>query len=129
MSDENSVLPDFPFEVPRAYYWIVKRRVVGFDANTRLQPWYFLDQRSAFSVSDRWPRGSELDLFAFARRQDCDDIACFEAVPRGRAVRIIVVHGWTSTGYDVVASYDSLWEWLKSVIDDIAEWVDLDDAI
>jgi hypothetical protein len=58
---------------------------------------------------------------AFARRQDGDDIACFEVGPQG-VNSVVIIHGWTDAGYDIVAKYRTFWEWLKSVIDDIAEW-------
>ena len=38
---------------------------------------------------------------------------------------VVVVHGWTSEGYEAVARFDSIWEWLRSVVRDIEEWVAL----
>ncbi len=69
-------------------------------------------------------------LLAFARRQDCDDIACFE-LPSIETPRVILIQGWTRSGeaYDLVASYSNFWDWMKSVIDDIAEWSTREDKL
>jgi hypothetical protein len=117
----------FAFAVPRGYWWLLQRGLVGYDQFTALQPWHYLDRVSAFSVSERWPSVSGgSDLFAFARRQDCDDLACFK-VEAGSVAGIVIVHGWTAVGYEVVIEYQNFWEWLKSVVDDIAEWSALGD--
>jgi hypothetical protein len=121
---KDSDIPDFGFELPRGYRWLLDRGLVGFEANSSLQPWHYLPSKHAFDLGERWPsRPGNTRLFAFAKRQDCDDLACFEVVG-SRAERIFVVHGWTPGGYEVDRSYQSFWEWLKSVVDDIAEWVE-----
>ena len=124
MPSPSHEMPLFPFAVPRGYHWLVERRMVGFEPFSALQPWYFLPAPEAFSVTQRWPKvGVHDDLFAFARRQDCDDIACFSRKADG-STGVLVIHGWTANGYDVVASYGSIWAWLKSVVDEIAEWAE-----
>jgi hypothetical protein len=116
--------PRFDFFTPPGYRWLLEHRLVGFYDSSVLEPWYYLERDEVFNVTDEWPQGPSKDrLVAFAKRQDCDDIACFEIGPRG-ASSVIVIHGWTDTGYDIVARYENFWEWLKSVIDDIAEWVE-----
>jgi len=128
MIAKNSATPVFPFATPRAYQWLIDRGLAGFEPFSALQPWYLLTGDQAFSVSERWPRSDTGDevIVAFARRQDCDDLACFECGPSDEP-RVLVVHGWTPDGYEVVARYETLWAWLKSVVNDIAEWVALSD--
>lgn len=116
---------DFSRHLPHGYHWMVERGLVGFDPLTQLQPWYFLRENDLFDVAERWPDGPcSRDglgpLIAFARRQDCDDIACCR--PSGR---IVVVHGWTgdASGYSADAEYADFAAWMKSVVDDIAEWL------
>lgn len=118
--------PSFDFKVPRGYCWLLERGVFGFGPFGPLQPWYLLDSQGTFSVSERWPGGdSGSDLFAFAKRQDNDDLACFEVI--GKSVKaIVLVHGWTGSGYSVVARYDTVWDWAKAVVDDVAEWSELE---
>ncbi len=124
MRNDRDKIPDFPFSAPEGYRWILERGLAGFDESSALQPWYFLPRDDVFSVSQRWPnvRHHGEELIAFARRQDCDDIACFK-YECGSPIGVTVVHGWTSEGFEVVADYASIWDWLKSVVDDIAEWV------
>jgi hypothetical protein len=117
-------IPHFDFAVPEGYRWLIERGHVGFEDRTPLEPWYFL--KGPFDIQDLWPRGpSKAALFGFARRQDTDDIACFE-VEGGKVVRIVGIHGWTSEGYVVTETYENIWEWLKSAIDDIAFLTDLE---
>lgn len=125
MGIEESRTPTFPFAVSSGYQWLVDRGLAGFDPFSALQPWHLLARAEAFSVSTRWPRAGATgeEVVAFARRQDCDDLACFLRGYDG----VLVIHGWTPGGYDVVARYASFWDWLKSVVDDIREWAALTD--
>ncbi len=109
---------------PAPYRWVVERGLVGFDPFTALQPWYFLRDPDVFNATDKWPAGqSKAALLAFARRQDCDDIACFE-LGTSETDAVTMIQGWTSQGnsYEIVARYPTFWDWMKSVIDDISEW-------
>jgi hypothetical protein len=116
------VIPRFDFPVPKGYRWIIDRGLVGFEPFTGLQPWHYLDATSVFEANQRWPHGPIPDrLVAFAKRQDNDDLACFR-VQDGRVVDIAVIHGWTSEGYTVVAEHLTFWDFLKLVVDDLAEW-------
>lgn len=115
-------LPSFDFTLPPGYLWIFHQGWVGFNPFSGLQPWHYLDETASFSLKRKWPNGpSSLELVAFAKRQDCDDLACFE-VKDDTVDAILVVNGWVSESYELVARYSSFWEWLKSVINDIAEW-------
>lgn len=116
--------PVFDFKVPRGYQWLLDRHLVDYSGFGPLQPWHYLDAINIFSASEKWPNGPCADMvIAFARRQDNDDIACFQVVD-AYVVGILIIHGWTSDGYEIVASFSTFWEWLKSAINDIAQWVD-----
>lgn len=112
--------PAFP--PPPALTFLLARGLLGPAESSPLRPWYHLGAE-AFWLDERWPAAGSDRLSAFARRKDTDDIACFK-VEGGEVVAVVVAHGWTSRGYDVVASYETVWDWLKSVIDDLAELVD-----
>lgn len=131
---DGSQIPNFDFVPPKGYMWLVERKLVGFDETSPLQPWHYLPKRWAFDLSKQWPNGPEDDfgeqlpdgpmrLFAFAKRQDNDDLACFEVVGK-QTNRVVLVHGWTPKGYYILCTFDTFWAWLKSVVDDIEEWVD-----
>ena len=126
MQDSHVLLSKFPFALPAGYRWLIDRGLIGFEPNTVLQPWYLLPHEQVFSVSERWPHPAVASrLFAFARRQDRDDLACFAGGPDGVPPSVVVVHAWTSEGYEVAARFDSIWDWLRSVVRDIEEWVAL----
>lgn len=122
--NQHVKIPEFNFVVPIGYHWLLERRLVNFAPFSPLEPWYYLEDREYFEVSQKWPHVSNHErLVAFARRQDCDDIGCF-IVDGARANGIVVIQGWTGSGYEIISRHSSFWEWLKSVVDDIAEWVD-----
>lgn len=122
----SDLLPTFDFAVPSGYRWLLERGLVGAQPFTALQPWHYLGGGEVFEPSQRWPKGPIPDrLVAFARRQDSDDLACFQ-LRGGKVTGIAVIHGWTPEGYALVASHDTFWDWLKSVVDDIAGWAESD---
>lgn len=113
-------------QFPSGYQWLVKRGLVGFAPNTQLQPWYFLEADNIFDAAQKWSDGvlSDRPLMVFAKRQDNDDLACFYYKSR-ETPKVAIIEGWIGNNYDVVAIYDSFWEWLKAIIDDIQEWAEL----
>lgn len=107
-----------------AYKWVREKSIGGSDAFTQLEPWYFLPDVEIFDAAERWPSGrAESPLVAFARRQDGDDIACFDFTA-GNSLKVVLIEGWSGGGsaYSVMSEYSTFWEWLKSTIDDIADW-------
>jgi hypothetical protein len=117
--------PDFDFKVPRGYTWLLERGIIGY-ANSPLEPWYYLDKRQGVQgATAHQPQGGGTGrLVSFARRGDSDDIACFRVNSKNEVDGVVLIHGWVPvTGYQVVATYNSFWDWLKSVIDDIAELI------
>lgn len=67
-------------------------------------------------VTERYPNRK---LIPFARRDDNDDIACFE-VEKGEKVQII--HDFASEGYEQRNEYNDFWDWLKDAIDEMIEF-------
>ena len=117
----DSRIPNFDFIPPHGYFVLLDRKMVSFGPFGVLRPWYYLDKENVIFVNEKWPCGpSRQTLVAFARRQDSDDIACFE-VCGGSGVAVVVINGWTANGYTILAKHRDFWSWLKSVVDDIAE--------
>ncbi len=121
--EEFDEMPHFGFEPPRGYFFLLQRGLIGFmGTSSRLHPWHYIPKKWGGRAYDRnrpGPYKGKGDLFPFARRIDTDDIACFEVV-NARVERVFSIHGWTADGYEIMASYTSFFEWVKSVIDDIA---------
>ncbi|MDI9071545.1 hypothetical protein [Xanthomonas oryzae] len=121
-------MSNIPF-FPIGYKWVMQRGLVGYDSFSQLQPWYFVSLDHCFWATERWPCVYGKRLFVFARRQDNDDLACFVVDDAGMAGQVLIIQGWTSDGFRVIREFPDFWEWLKGVIDDIAEWVSFDESI
>jgi hypothetical protein len=101
--------------------------LVGFVPFSALQPWFYVDAAATFDAVEKWPNApSRGHLAVFARRQDNDDLACFE-LSEGVVTGVVVIHGWTGNGYSIVARYSTFWEWLRAVVVDIREWCESGD--
>ncbi len=114
-------------EAPPEYVWLVQHRTLGFDACTQLEPWHFCGVEEILPLSKRWPAAAlERQLIPFAREQGGDDLACFEFI-EGRMVRICQIH------YDLgppvyiefQREYPTVWDWLRTVLDDVKLWFEL----
>ena len=109
----NPERPIFDFEVPREYTVLADRGIVGFEPHSILEPWYFVREGEI--------RNFPSQVRPFARRQDNDDVACFELDERGRVVDVVLVHGWTPDGHRIVERFGNIRAWLRSALDDVAE--------
>lgn len=109
---------------PKGYSWLQKQQLIGFKEFSQLQPWYYIPQEQFFWATEKWMGITEDNLLVFARRQDNDDLACFKVLENGTITEILLIHGWTSSGFEIIKSFSSFWEWLHSVIDDVEECVE-----
>lgn len=122
----SELIPSFNFVAPKGYLWLLERGLVSFAPSGGLQPWHYLDRETSFSVTDRWPTGpANSVLIAFAKRQDNDDLACFE-IADNQVQAIVTVHGWAPDGYSIAATYSTFWDWVKAVIDDVRDWCEIE---
>lgn len=113
---------------PRGYYWLLERGLVSYDDNFGpLQPWFYLPEKHSFWLEERW-RQEEINehSFAFAKRQDNDELACMVFNSQGDFLRIDLIVGWIGDGYELKGRFNSFWDWMKHVVDDIGEWVELE---
>lgn len=85
-----------------------------------LEPWYLLGGEALRAANEglraRYPQRS---LVPFARRQDNDDTACWDAAEPDR---VVVIHDFALSGWERRASYDSFYEWLRQAIDDLIDF-------
>jgi len=103
-------LPDW-FQYPAE---IIKIRVLGL---LNLQPWVVLDdERIASRFDGLRERYSSRELIPFARREDNDDVACWE---KGKEPKVVVIHDFASPGYENVAEFDGFWAWFRSAIEEM----------
>ena len=102
------------FVYPQAIVKLLELNLTNFDV------WYFMDLESVkIRLAGLQKRYPDRQLVPFARRGDCDDIACFE-VDKGD--RVFVIHDYASKGYEQREIYENVWEWLKEVVNTMIEF-------
>lgn len=109
----NDELPD-GFRYPKEHLRLFDQRL------TNLYPWVLLygdELRTTFSgLKRRYPKRV---LIPIAARVDCDDVACWEI---DRPGNVVVIHDFASAGFEQKREFESIWDWLKYVIDEMAEF-------
>lgn len=85
-----------------------------------LTPWHLMtDSEMTERVAGLKRRYPERELWPFARRQDRDDVACWE---KGQPREVVVIHDFASAGYEQRQRYGSFWDWFRSAIEDMIEF-------
>lgn len=108
------------FVYPKSINKLLELNLTNFDV------WYFMDKESVkIRFSGLQKRYPERNLIPFARRGDCDDVACFEV---GKGEQVFVIHDYASNGYEQHEIYDNVWKWLEAVIDTMIEFELMEEA-
>lgn len=88
------------YSYPKEFLKIVDLNLVDLDL------WYLMTKEQVeiriIGLKNRYP---ERQLVPFARRDDGDDIACFEI---GKGNKVQIVHDFASAGYEQRKEYDCL---------------------
>lgn len=94
---------------PATYEDALRLGLAG-EASRRFAPWRIFHREELFDVDERWPGNPGPKLTAFARREDCDDLACFE----DGSDEIVLIEGWTGGGrsYQVADRLPSFADWV-----------------
>lgn len=91
-------------------------RVVGLRLEN-IEPWYLLEgqalRRTLSGLRTRYP---SRQLVPFARRQDNDDIACWD-VAQGQ--KVTVVHDFAVTGWEARDTFPDFWAWFRQAVEDM----------
>lgn len=107
-------LPD-GFEYPREFLRVVNLRLLD------LEPWLILEGEQLLArhhgLSERFP---DRLLVPFARRQDNDDIACWDLGQQDCGVAI--VHDFASPGWERRAEYPDFNSWLRQAVEDLIDF-------
>lgn len=110
----SDLYPDF--EYPYEFREIVRLNLLDFEL------WYLMDAKQVrmriCGLQNRYPLRK---LIPFARRDDCDDIACFEI---GSKNEVQIIHDFASAGYEQRTEYSRFWEWLRAAVDEMIERLD-----
>lgn len=107
----------YGFQYPAGIYKLIELNLLNYDV------WYFMDRESALErlkgVQERYPNRK---LIPFARRDDCDDIACFEVGSKELEGRVFIIHDYASSGWESREVLESIWEWVKYAVDIMVEF-------
>jgi hypothetical protein len=114
MADLLSLL-DLPegFSYPREFIRVVE---LGL---TNLEPWWIMTgdllRDRYVGLAHRYPQRT---LVPFARRQDNDDVACWDV----HTGKVLVIHDFASPGSESRASFPDFYAWLGQAIADLVEF-------
>lgn len=101
------------FEYPQSFVKAVELNLVDFDL------WYMMDEgqvlRRIEGLNQRYPNRK---LIPFARRDDNDDIACFEI---GKGEKVQIVHDFASEGYEQRKEFEDFGQWLEAAVHEMIE--------
>lgn len=105
----NSVFDGFLF--PDSFCKVIELNLVDYEY------WYLMSKDQILvrreGLLKRFPNRK---LIPFARRDDNDDIACFEV---GFGERVFIVHDFASEGWERRQEYDDFWSWFISAIKEL----------
>jgi hypothetical protein len=106
-------LPD-GFQYPGAFLRLVGRGLLYFE------PWFVLQGeqlRQRFrGLKDRYP---DRILVPFARREDRDDVACWDQNLPGR---VVIIHDFTEPGWEQREVLEDFYTWLRRAVEDMIEF-------
>jgi hypothetical protein len=87
---------------------------------TNFKPWEIISgERSNVKQQGLYERFPKANLYPFAVRTDCDDVACFDL---NSIERVVVIHDYSSVGWEKREIFDTFWDWFRSAIDDMIEF-------
>ena len=102
------------FTYPRQFEHIVELGLLD------LEPWYVLQgtalRDTKAGLAQRYP---DRQLVPFARRQDNDDVACWQT---GERENVFVIHDFASAAWEQRAVFASFYDWLRQAIEDLIEF-------
>ena len=89
---------------------------------TNLVPSIFFEKGTAKERMEGLKERYHRDLIPFAQKIDCEDIVCFEA---GSGL-VYLIEDFDPPGFEVVAVFPNVWEWLRRAVDDLIEYAALE---
>jgi hypothetical protein len=101
------------FDYPQAFLRIVEdQKLLDFD------PWIIMQGEQLRSrlngLKMRYPTRQ---LVPFARREDNDDVACWDSKKR-----VVIIHDFASPGYETKLELNCFWDWLRSALEATIEY-------
>ena len=96
---------------PAEFVKIVALNLVDFDM------WYIMSNEQVdYRKKGLRVRYPTRKLIPFARRDDCDDIACFEV---GKENSVQIIHDFAGEGWEQRKEYKCFWGWFRDAMDEM----------
>ncbi|OJU13245.1 MAG: hypothetical protein BGN88_02400 [Clostridiales bacterium 43-6] len=99
------------FKYPASYLKVIELNLVDYEN------WYLMNvqqiQVRRKGLLERYPNRN---LIPFAKRDDNDDIACFEI---GHGERVFIVHDFANEGWERRQEFETFWNWFISAIKEL----------
>lgn len=108
------------YEYPYQLRKLAELNMLDFDY------WFIMNAKLAedytHGMQKRFPNRK---LIPFAKRCDCDDVACFELDKPGK---VEIIHDFCDPGWEQRGEYDSFWDWFMDVIQEMIHETDAENA-
>jgi len=102
------------FKYPDSFLKVIRLNLLDFDL------WYLMNEDQVLQrLKGLHMRYPDRVLIPFARRDDNDDIACFEV---GKNEEVQIIHDFASSGYEQRKSYITFWDWFRDAIDEMIDF-------
>lgn len=102
------------FSYPRQFSRIVELGILD------LEPWYLLQgnalRNTMSGLAERYPQHR---IVPFARRQDNDDVACWQV---GSSEEVHILHDFATGGWEQRMTFPTFYDWLRQAIEDLIEF-------
>jgi len=111
ISSEN--LPSWFREYPEEYLVLIEQELIDFT------PWIILNgDRLKTRIAGVQNRYGYRKLLPFARREDNDDVACWE----DDNSNVVIIHDFATKGYEGGKISMRFWDWFRQCIEDMIEY-------
>lgn len=85
-----------------------------------LEPWYLLVggplRQALLGLRERY---AARQLVPFARRQDNDDLACWDLT---QPPTVVIIHDFASPGWEERRRFQDFWAWFRAAVEDMIEF-------
>ncbi len=99
------------FQYPVSFVKAIELNLLDFEF------WYFMsNEQVLMRINGLMKRYPNRKLIPFAKRDDNDDIACFEV---GKEPKVQIIHDFASEGYEQRGEYANFWSWMKAAVDEL----------
>jgi hypothetical protein len=114
LDDYTKIQLPVEFNFPMEFRKIIELNIVN------IEPWYIMNaERIETRINGLKEKYPSRCLIPFAKRDDNDDVACFEL---GQDKKVFIVHDYASPGWEQHKIFEDFWSWFRKAIEDMIEF-------